>query len=178
MKSAPFSLVLAGILIIGYSSLYSQPKKGMYGITAAISKGFESTQNIRTNNGSMGIGVSFMPAENLNLRGELGFRTHKDTSGGKESEFTFSGNLWYYLQTSESVSTFLGGGIGFGSSTDAGGRGTSLASFSAYFGGEYWVSPHFSCFGHIGVVYLAYTVAERPASDVFTSATIGLNWYF
>jgi hypothetical protein len=149
----------------------------MYGITAAISKGFESSQNISTNTGSLNIGMAYMPSDQLSLRGELGFRSYKDTSGDRSSEFTFTANMWYYLHTAESVSTFLGGALGFGSASDAAGNGTSLLSLSGFFGAEYWFSSHFSWYGHIGIIYASYTVAERPASDFFTSATTGLTWY-
>ena len=86
--------------------------------------------------------------------------------------------MWYYLHTAENVSTFLGGALGFGSANDAAGNGTSLLNLSGFFGAEYWFSPHFSCFGHIGLVYASYKITEKPASDVFTSATTGLTWYF
>jgi hypothetical protein len=86
--------------------------------------------------------------------------------------------MWYYLHTAENISTFLGGSLGFGSANDAAGNGTSLLNISGFFGAEYWFSPHFSCFGHVGLVYASYKITEKPASDVYTSATTGLNWYF
>jgi hypothetical protein len=170
-------LVIVGFFLMPLS-LLSQPKKGMYGITTTISTGFVPLNNISTNSGSLNLGMAYMPSDRVSLRGELGFRSQKDTSGTKNSEFTFTGNLWYYLQTSENVSTFLGGAIGFGSASDVAGKGTSLLSLSGFFGAEYWFSPHFSCFGHIGLIYASTKVAEKPASDVFTSATTGLTWYF
>jgi hypothetical protein len=171
-------LVMAIISIVITSTVFSQPKKGMYGLTTTISKGFVSSQNISTNAGSLNIGMSYLPSDEISLRGELGFRSQNDTSKAKNSEFTFTGNVWYYLQTSENVSTFLGGGVGFGSANAASGDGTSLLSISGFFGAEYWFSPHFSCFGHIGLVYASYSVATQPASDIYTSATTGLTWYF
>jgi hypothetical protein len=173
-----FFLVITFMFFITTSPLFSQPKKGVYGITTTISKGFVASQNIFTNAGSLNMGMAYMPSDHISLRGELGFRSQKDTSKSKNSEFTFTGNLWYYLQTKESVSTFLGSAIGFGSANGASGDGTSLLSLSGFFGAEYWFSPHFSCFGHIGLVYSSYSVATKPASDVFTSATTGLTWYF
>jgi hypothetical protein len=176
-RNGLFFLVPLVIYFLSSFPLFSQPKKGMYGITATISKGFPSSQDISTNTGSMNIGMVYMPSDQLSLRGELGFRLHKDTTGAKNSEFTFTANMWYYLHTIESASTFLGGALGFGSASDAAGRGTSLLSLSGFFGAEYWFSPRFSCFGHIGIIYASYTVAERPASDIFTSVTTGLTWY-
>ena len=119
-----------------------------------------------------------MPSNRISVRSDLGFRSQTDTSGAKNSEFTFTGSVWYYLHTADNVSTFLGGALGFGSATDIAGKGTSLVSVSGFFGAEYWFSPHFSWFGHIGLVSASYKIAEKPASDVFTSATTGLTWYF
>jgi hypothetical protein len=173
-----FIFVITVIFIVSPSSLLSQPKQGLYGLSTTISKGFVSSQSISTNSGSLNIGMAYMPSDHINLRGELGFRSQKDTSGAKDSEFTFTANAWYYLQTSESVSTFLGGTIGFGSANVSSGDGTSLFNLGGFFGAEYWFSSHFSCFGHIGLMYSSYLVATKPASDVFTSATTGLTWYF
>jgi hypothetical protein len=174
--------IITSAIFLITTPLHSQPKKGMYGLTTTIAKGFIASHDITTMggvlNGSLNIGMAYMPSDKFSLRGELGFRSQKDTNNTKNSEFTFTGNLWYYLQTSESVSTFLGGGIGFGSANTASGDGTNLLSLSGYFGAEYWFSPHFSCFGHIGIVYASYSVATKPASDIFTSATTGLTWYF
>jgi hypothetical protein len=175
MKKMAVSLILCSLVGL---SLFAQPKKGIYGITTTLSKGFGTASDISTNSGSMSIGVGYMPTDMINLRGELGFRSQKDTTGLKHSEFTFTGSLWYYLQTSEGVSTFLGGSLGFGSATDIGGKGTSMVSLGGFFGAEYWFSQHFSCFGHIGFIYASYTIAEKPASDFFTSASTGLTWYF
>jgi len=173
-------LFLIGVIafLINISFLFSQPKKGMYGITTAISKGFMKSQNISSNAGSLNIGMAYMSSDQVSIRCELGFLSQKDTSGAKNSEFTFTGSLWYYLRTTENVSTFLGGAIGFGSASVASGDGTSLFNLSGYFGAEYWIGPRFAWFGHIGLVYASYTVAKKPASDVFTSATTGLTWYF
>jgi hypothetical protein len=165
-------------MVLLTSLTYSQPKKGMYGITTAISKGFIQSNNISTNSGSLNIGLAYLPSDRISIRGELGFRSQKDTSEAKTSEFTFTGNVWYYLGTSENVSTFLGGALGFGSATDVTGIGNSLMSLQGFFGADYWLSPRFSWFGHIGIVYASYTIAERPASDIFTSACTGLTWYF
>jgi hypothetical protein len=172
-------LLLCSALLIVFviTPLFSQPKKGMYGITTNISKGFLSS-NISTNDGSLNLGMAYMPSDRISIRSDLGFKSQKDTSGEKNSEFTFTGNVWYYLQTAENVSTFLGGALGFGSATDVAGNGTSLISVSGFFGAEYWFSPHFSWFGHIGLVSASYKIAEKPASDVFTSAATGLTWYF
>ncbi len=178
LKKASFFFITTTVFFLNTPPLVSQPKKGMYGITTTISKGFGQSENISTNNDGLNIGMAYMPSDQIGLRGELGFRSHKDTSGAKNSEYTFTANVWYYLQTTENVSTFLGGALGFGSASDAAGKGTSLLNFGGFFGAEYWFSPHFSWFGHIGFVYASYTVAEKPASDVFTSATTGLTWYF
>jgi len=182
MKSHYFQVgkILACVLLIVLmtSLVLSQPKKGLYGITMAISKGFIHSNNISTNSGSLNIGFAYFPSDRISVRCDVGFRAQKDTSEAKTSEFTFTGNMWYYLQTSENVSTFLGGALGFGSATDAAGKGSSLMSLQGFFGAEYWLSQHFSWFGHIGLVYASYTISERPASDVFTSASTGLTWYF
>jgi hypothetical protein len=158
--------------------VHSQPKKGKYGITTTISKGFVSSSNISTNNGSLNIGMAYMPSNRISIRSDLGFRSQSDTSGEKNSEFTFTGNVWYYLHTAENISTFLGGALGFGSATDVAGIGSSLVSVSGFFGAEFWFNSHFSWFGHIGLVSASYKIAEKPASDVFTSASTGLTWYF
>jgi hypothetical protein len=171
-------LCMLVFIIILTIPVLSQPKKGMYGITTTISKGFVSSTNISTNNGSLNIGMAYMPSDQISIRSDLGFRSQTDTSGTKNSEFTFTGNVWYYLHTTENVSTFLGAALGFGSETDVAGIGTSLVSISGFFGAEYWFSPHFSCFGHIGLVSASYKIAEKPSSDVFTSAATGLTWYF
>jgi hypothetical protein len=170
--------VLIFMFFAATTSLLSQPMKGMYGISTTISRGFVVSQNISQNGPSLNIGMSYMPSDQINLKGEIGFCSQKDTSGAKNSEFTFTGHLWYYLQTSQNVSTFLGGSIGFGSVNTASGDGTTMLNLSGFFGAEYWFSPHFSCFGHIGLVYASYTIATKPASDIFTSATTGLTWYF
>jgi hypothetical protein len=175
---AKFVLSSVCLLIVLSSLLVAQPKKGIYGVTTTLSKGFISSANISSNTGSFNIGMAYMPSDRINLKGELGFRSQKDTSGTKNSEFTFTGNVWYYLQTSESVSTFLGGALGFGSATDVAGKGTSLLSLSGYYGAEYWFSPRFSWFGHFGIVYASYKIAQKPASDIYTSATTGVTWYF
>ena len=156
----------------------AQPKGGLYGFSTTISKGLIPTRNIVTNNGTLSMGMAYMPSDRMCLRAELGFLSQKDTSGTTNSEFTFGMSSWYYLQTSESVSTFLGGTIGFGSETDADGKGTSLLDLEGYFGAEYWFSQRFAWFGHIGLAYASYTVAEKKASDIFTSASTGVSWYF
>jgi hypothetical protein len=171
-------LLLTILFFCSLSILFCQPKKGKFGITTAISKGFVQSQNISVNAGSLNIGMVYLPTDRISLRCEIGFLSHKDTSEAKNSEFTFTSNLWYYLQTTENVSTFLGGSMGFGSASTASGNGMSLFSLSGYFGAEYWFSSRFSWFGHIGLVYNSYSVAEKPASDIFTSATTGLIWYF
>ena len=158
--------------------LISQPRKGLYGITTTISKGFISSHRVVTNNGSLNVGFAYLPSNSISLRCELGFRSQKDTSQATSSEFTFTTNAWYYLNNLENVTTFIGGALGFGSASDGVGIGTSLLSLSGFFGVEYWISSQFSCFGHIGLVYASYSVAQRPASDIFTSATSGLTWYF
>jgi hypothetical protein len=160
------------------SLLFSQPKKGLYGITTTISKGFIASNNMSTNTGSLNLGFTYLPSNRINLRGELGFWSQKDTAQTTNSEFTFTSNVWYYLNTNENVSTFLGGALGFGSATDGAGKSSSLLHLNGFFGVEYWISTHFSCFGHIGLVYASYKVAERPATNIFTSATSGLTWYF
>jgi hypothetical protein len=170
--------VLIIMVFVATSSLCSQPKKGMCGISTTISKGFVAAQNISLNEPALNLGVSYMPSDQIALKGEVGFCSQKDTSEAKNSEFTFTGSLWYYLQTSENVSTFLGGSVGFGSVNTASGNETSMLNLSGFFGAEYWFSPHFSCFGHIGLVYASYTIATKPASNIFTSATTGLTWYF
>ena len=171
-------IVIIILIQLNSPSLISQPKKGMCGISATISKGFIGSRNISTNTGSLNIGLAYLPSDHLSIRSELGFRTQKDTSGARNSEFTFTGNVWYYLHTAESMSTFIGGALGFGSESAASGSVTSLFSLSGYFGAEYWIGQRFSWFGHIGLVYASYSVAGKPASDVFTSATTGLTWYF
>ncbi len=168
-------LIVLGSVIA--STLYAQPQKGIYGITTTISKGFIS-KNISTSSGSLNLGMAYMPTDRINLRGELGFRSQKDTSNSTSSEFTFTANCWYYLQTTENVSTFLGGAVGFGSATDVAGKGTSLLNLGGYFGAEYWFSQRFSWFGHFGIIYASYKIATKPASDIFTSATTGVTWYF
>ena len=181
MKKKFFQIyrLLCSILLVFFviTPLFSQPKKGMYGITTTISKGFLSS-NISTNDGSLNLGMAYMPSDRISIRSDLGFKSQKDTSGEKNSEFTFTGNVWYYLETAENVSTFLGGALGFGSATDVAGNGTSLISVSGFFGAEYWFSPHFSLFGHIGLVSASYKIAGNSASDIFTSAATGLTWYF
>lgn len=158
--------------------LFSQPKKGLYGITTTISKGFIPSNNISTNNGSLNLGFTYLPSNKINLRCELGFRSQTDTAEAKSSEFTFTSNIWYYLATYENVATFAGGALGFGSAVDGAGISSSLFDLSGFFGVEYWIGSHFSCFGHIGFVYASYKIAQRPATDIFTSATSGLTWYF
>ncbi len=174
-KMRLFVIIFLGLSLI--STLHSQAKKGMYGITTTISKGFGTSQNISTNTGSLNIGMAYMPSDQLNLRGELGFRSQSDTSGRNSSEFTFTASLWYYLQNAESLSTFIGGSLGFGSASDISGNATSLVDLGAFFGAEYWFSQHFSCFGHIGITYANYKVLSKPATDTFTSAETGLTWY-
>ncbi|MGD1044959.1 MAG: hypothetical protein ABR936_06480 [Bacteroidota bacterium] len=65
----------------------------MYGITTTISQGFVSLSNISTNNGSLNIGMAYMPSNRIGVRSDLGFRSQTDTSGVKNSEFTFTGNV-------------------------------------------------------------------------------------
>jgi hypothetical protein len=159
-------------------TVFSQPKKGLYGISTSISKGFVTSHSISTNANSLNLGMAYMPSDRISLRGEMGFLSQKDTANATYSEFTFTGNLWYYLQTSEEISTFLGGALGLGSATEASGKGISLMSFQGFFGAEYWFSKRFSWFGHMGLVYSSYTIAEKKASDIFTSASTGVTWYF
>ena len=165
-------------LLFPFLIAYSQPKKGLYGISTSIAKGFVSSHSISSNAGSLNLGMAYMPSDQISLRGELGFISQKDTSNATYSEFTFTGNVWYYLQTSENISTFLGGALGFGSATDATGKGISMLTLQSFFGAEYWVSKRFSWFGHMGVVYASYSEAGKKASDIFTSASTGLTWYF
>jgi hypothetical protein len=156
----------------------AQPKKGLFGITTTLSNGFLTDNGINTTTGALNLGMAYMPTDRFALHGALGFRSQKDTLGNTNSEFSFSANGWYYLHTAESVSTFLGAGLGFGSATQPSGTGISLVSVTGFFGAEYWFSPRFSWFGHLGIVYASYSIASKPATDVFTSATTGVAWYF
>lgn len=158
--------------------ILSQPRKGLAGISVTLAQGFISSQNISTNSGTLSIGMAYFPSERLSVRGDVGFLSQKDTSGSRNSEFSFTGSVWYYLRTFENLSTFLAGALGFGSASAKSGTGTSLVTGGGYFGAEYWFSQHFSWSGRIGVVYASYSIAEKPASDIFTSAATGLTWYF
>jgi hypothetical protein len=158
--------------------LFSQPQKGLAGISVTLAQGFVSSQNISTSSGTLSIGMAYLPTDRIGVRGDIGFLSQKDTSGSRRSEFSFTGNVWYYLRTAESLSTFLGGSLGIGSATTTSGKGISQVSVGGYFGAEYWFGQRFSWSGHIGLVYASYSVAERPASDIFTSAATSVTWYF
>jgi hypothetical protein len=158
--------------------LLCQPQKGLAGISVTLAQGFINSQNISTSSGTLSIGMAYFPTDRIGVWGDVGFLSQKDTSGSRNSEFSFTGNVWYYLRTEESLSTFLGGALGFGSVSTTSGKGISQVAVSGYFGAEYWFSRRFSWSGHIGVVYASYSVAERSASDVYTSAATGLTWYF
>ncbi len=99
-------------VIVLTTQVFSQPIKGMYGITTTISKGFVSSSNISTNNGSLNIGMAYMPSDRISVRAELGFRSQTDTSTAKNSEFTFTGNVWYYLRYCRKYIYFFGWGTG------------------------------------------------------------------
>lgn len=174
-KTRLIFLFLFFLLIV--ASALSQPKKNMYGISAAISEGFLTSHNIYMNGPSLNIGVAYIFSDQLSLRGDLGFRSQKDTSGDKSSEFTFTANLWYYLHTIDNLSTFIGGSLGLGSASDYNGSGTSILSLGGFLGGEYWISSKFSCFGHIGIIYASYVVTDKSAWDLYSSAAVGLTWY-
>ena len=157
--------------------VFAQPRKGDYGISTTISKGFIESHDISTYASSMNIGVLYLVSDQVSLRGEVGFRAQKDTSGNKSSEFLFTADLWYYLHTTENLSTFIGGLFGIGSASDYAGKGTGALSLGAFLGGEYWLSKKFSCFSDIGIMYTYYSVSEKSSWDLYSSATIGLNWY-
>ena len=175
-------LIITIVFFIITTPLLSQPKKGMYGITTTIAKGFIASHNITTIggilNGSLNIGMAYMPSDRFSLRGELGFRSQKDTNSTKNSEFTFTGNLWYYLQTSESVSTFLGGAIGFGSANSASGDGTNLLSLSGFLELNTGLVLTSLVLVILDLFIPRIQLQTKPASDIFTSATTGLTWYF
>ncbi len=158
--------------------LFSQPQKGLAGISVTLAQGFISSQNISTSSGTLNIGMSYLPTDRIGVRGDVGFLSQKDTSGSRNSEFSFTGNVWYYLRTVESLSTFLGGSLGFGSVSTTSGKGISQISLGGFFGAEYWFSQRFSWSGRIGIIYSSYSVAEKPASDIYTSAATSLTWYF
>lgn len=169
-------IVLLVFYMASSFSLLSQPKKGMYGITVAISKGFESTQNISTNTGSLNIGMAYMPSDKLSLRGELGFRSYKDTTGARSSEFTFTANMWYCSYNRKCLD-IPGRCSRFWFCQRCCRKRNQPFKPRWIFWSRILVQSQLFLYGHIGIVYASYTVAERPASDVFTSATTGLTWY-
>ena len=176
-SSRVVSAVFFFVIFLAHS-LFSQPQKGLAGISVTLAQGSINSQYISTSAGTLSIGMAYFPTDRIGVRGDVGFLSAKDTSGLSNSAFSFTGSVWYYLRTAESLSTFLGGSLGFGSVSTTSGKGISQVAVSGYFGAEYWFSQRFSWFGHIGVVYASYSVAEKSASDLFTSAATGLTWYF
>ena len=179
MKRTFFLIVIALLFIEGIGNeLLAQPKKGLIGIAINLTKGFLVSQDISTPQAPFTLGFIYLPSDKLHLEGDIGLRVQKDTSGSTSSEFVFGSNIWYVIQNYEELSTFAGGGIHIGSSNRPKAAGSSLLALNVFYGTEYWFDKHFACNGRLGIVYARYSISSKPATDFYTSAQIGLTWYF
>ncbi len=122
-------------------------------------------------------GMVYCLNERMALHATIGFRTHSDTSGSSDSEFSVGGDMWYYLRTEEQLSTLAGGGIAFGSAGHPDGTTTSLIALRGYFGAEYAFSQHFAWSVRTGLGVVLGSLSGKSSTDIFLSATTGLTWF-
>ncbi len=177
MKRASITVFIMGVLcLIASMPVFSQPQKGLYGISINLTNGFFTSQSVKTPAGPYTIGIIYLPSEKIRLRGDIGFRSQKNISGDTESEFAFTANLWRYFTTKDNISTFLGGDFIVGSVSSN--KSTGLIGFGIGGGAEYWASKRFSIYGQLGLNYGHYSVKDDTANDIYTSAAVGVCWYF
>jgi len=179
-RTFPRLFSIATILFVTAASsvhVAAQPKKGSYGLTASLSTGYEGPSGIRTVAGPLHAGFAYSASDRMSLRGTIGFRSNRDTSGQTDSEFYVGAALWHYLNASEQVTSFVGGGIAFGSASHPNGSTTSLVAFQAFFGAEYWFSQCFAWHCHTGLGVGLNSVNGKSASDIYLTATTGMTWY-
>jgi hypothetical protein len=177
MKQVSLLSIIFGLFCLVVTSIgYAQPQKGLYGISINLTNGFFTSQSVKTPAGPYTIGIIYLPSDKIRLRGDIGFRSQKNISGDKESEFAFTANLWRYFTTKDNISTFLGGDFIVGSVSSN--KSTGLIGFGVGGGAEYWASKRFSIYGQLGLNYGHYSVDDDTANDIYTSAAVGVCWYF
>ncbi len=170
-------ILIAFLSVISLSPVRAQLKPGSFGLTADLSTGFQGPSEIRTLAGPLHAGVAYSLNEKTSVRATIGFRTHADTSGNSESEFSVGGDLWYYLTDADQMSTFAGGGFAFGSASQPSGATTSVIGLRGFFGAEYWFSRRFAWHVHTGLDVVLSSLSGKSSSDLFLAASTGLTWY-
>lgn len=169
-------LVLASAVMVG------QLRKGAMGVTGGTGS-------------SSSMGFAYAMSENLRLGVDVMFSSLTETTtfpaGDNKDSQTDLGigvNARMYMSTADNLSTYFGGEIGFGSSsmetTPPGGSTTKVSgsalNLGVMYGAEYWFSPRFSWYGHVGFGYTSGSSDGPPkysSSLISTSYGTGLTWW-
>ncbi len=170
-------LVASLLSAVFFIPAQAQLKPGSVGLTVDLATGFQGPSEIRTLAGPLHAGLAYSLNEKTSVRATIGFRTHADTSGNSESEFSVGGDLWYYLTHADQMSTFAGGGFAFGSASQPSGATTSMIALRGFFGAEYWFSQRFAWHVHTGLDVVLSSQSGKSSSDLFLAASTGLTWY-
>jgi len=153
------SLASAGIALC-VSLAQAQLTEGAWGISPGITYSPGGT--------SRPIEVFFAPISNLRLDGYLLISTYSNST-----TYTTVGLLVgadYYLWHVESVASFIGGNLGFGSTSGPG--GTTSFLINPEFGADYFLSPRFSINGTLGL-----GLAAGSTTTFNTQTGLHITWW-
>lgn len=168
-------LCIATLAVMLASSFgFGQMKQGTWGVTTG------------TAGSPTSFGIAYALQPNLRLSGAIGFTSESNpnfqaTAVGTTT-FTIGVTPWYYLGTTESVSAFVGGMIGFTSTSISGVSGSATGfTFAGHFGAEYWFTQKFAWNGYLALGFNSQSnggPASVSNSTFGTSTSTGLTWFF
>ncbi len=105
----------------------------------------------------------------VRLDGDLSFSSYSNTASYTTVGLTVGAD--YYVWHIESVASFVGGNLGFGTTSGTGGSSSFL--INGEFGADYFLSPHFSINGSLGV-----GLAAGGSATTFTTQTgLHVTWW-
>ncbi len=135
------SSLASAVAMIGLCASLAQAQltAGAWGISPGITFGPTGTTRPIT--------VVYAPIENLRLDGDLLFTSFSNSTSTTTVGLAVGAD--YYLWHNESVASFVGGNLGFGSISGTGGSTDFV--LNGEFGADYFLSPHFSINGSIGL---------------------------
>ncbi len=157
-------LTLAVLLGLCFSVVaLAQLKQGTLGVTASILE-------------SPNIGLVYASNEQTRLSAAFGFSLRNDSTGNT-STYRFTASVWRYILTTENISNFYGGSLGFDAQSYPVGTSSSFG-VAALYGAEYWFSSKFALSGTFQLHFSTGKEYGSKVSRVFTSVETGLTWYF
>jgi hypothetical protein len=112
---------------------FGQLKSGAMGLTTSF---FENPN----------LGLAYAASENTRIAASVGFSFAHDSSGNS-STYHFGLSMWHYVLTTESISNFLGGAVGFDAQSNPVGTSSSV-DLAALYGAECWFSTGFALHGN------------------------------